>query len=624
MPPKNKENKEKKDYSTRSRSATRSGGRGVVTAVSPAPSNLLPKPRTSSRSRIDGVPSTNQNKPVNAAVSSTSVSLLDFCNKSNMDGDNQPKASNQTNSGTLSLEFGNQTTPGGHAAALQMGDNKEASIQTDPMPQDVILTYVNSMKSMAEELKTIRVKIDKLDSIEASTSSVANQLKGLTDRTSKVEEAVEENSSKIQRNNVAVESNTSNITHMNSEIDALKETVELQGRAIVKLTTMKADLIKRNKEAVGQVNEIVGTHKEQVLSFQAKTDGLEDNILQQVQEKIDEQKEEVSNDITFQSLKEKAFACRHNLVVMGLGEDTEKTPLEAAKELFKSMGARDLDLHSAYRLGTSRPGSTNYSRPIMVRFNFLPDRNRVWRKRMQFTPEEEGGQRVRIQADLPKALRDETGILYRVRRAAANIGKYSSAIVRNYAIQLHGKEYAPHNLEKLPEPLRPSVISNPRSDSAIAFFSKYSALSNHHYSPFLLNNHNYQNMEHYLAFQKASLTDNQPLIQRAELASDPLEAKAILNSLREDHVDEWTQRVEAVTLDGLRAKFSQNPQLASFLRGTKGLQIGEASKNPRWGIGLDLNDRDVLNISKWDINGNLLGKCLMKIREEIYSLPPGE
>lgn len=124
-------------------------------------------------------------------------------------------------------------------------------------------------------------------------------------------------------------------------------------------------------------------------------------------------------------------------------------------------------------------------------------------------------------------------------------------------------------------------------------------------------------MEHFLAYRKAKLSDQEDLIARAQQPLDAIEAKAILNTLREDHKGEWNEQVESVTLEGLRAKFSQNPRLLDFLRSTQNLQIGESSTNERWGTGLDLSDPDALDTSKWNSSGNLLGRCLMQVREEL-------
>lgn len=61
----------------------------------------------------------------------------------------------------------------------------------------------------------------------------------------------------------------------------------------------------------------------------------------------------------------------------------------------------------------------------------------------------------------------------------------------------------------------------------------------------------------------------------------------------------------------------QNEHLADFLITTQPLELGEASKNATWGIGFSLDSPDVYDASKWNPHGNLLGKTLVKVREEL-------
>lgn len=344
---------------------------------------------------------------------------------------------------------------------------------------------------------------------------------------------------------------------------------------------------------------------------------IEAKMEKKKKKKIEEKMGIASQTSSFKRLKDQAFDNRNNVIISGLDEIPDKSTRSVVSTLLKKMGEGKLSLADAFRLGAPR-NDPSYHRPIKVKFFYLGDRNRIWRKRSNI-PSEDGARKIKIQADLPKELREETSILYRISRAAAKLEKYKSATVRNYAIALHGRNYSPRELESLPTPLRPSTILNLRSEEAIVFFSKYSVLSNHHHSPFVLQEEEFQNMEQYLATKKARLSGREDLIQRASQASDPKIAKAILHSLREDHVAEWDQQVEQITVEGLRAKFSQNHHMLSFLKGTNQLQIGEASSNPRWGIGFDLDHTDVLNTTKWTPSGNLLGNSLMRIRAELCS-----
>lgn len=69
---------------------------------------------------------------------------------------------------------------------------------------------------------------------------------------------------------------------------------------------------------------------------------------------------------------------------------------------------------------------------------------------------------------------------------------------------------------------------------------------------------------------------------------------------------------------GLRGKFSQNSTLLKYLGDTHQLRLGEASRDPKWGIGMSLEDKEALDPAKWLPSGNLLGRALTKIRDEFF------
>lgn len=62
--------------------------------------------------------------------------------------------------------------------------------------------------------------------------------------------------------------------------------------------------------------------------------------------------------------------------------------------------------------------------------------------------------------------------------------------------------------------------------------------------------------------------------------------------------------------------------LKDLLISTHPLQIGEASKDNFWGVGLSLEYPNVLDADQWAPEGNLLGRTLMLLREEL--LAPSE
>lgn len=125
--------------------------------------------------------------------------------------------------------------------------------------------------------------------------------------------------------------------------------------------------------------------------------------------------------------------------------------------------------------------------------------------------------------------------------------------------------------------------------------------------------------EQYLAVQRAYLSRDKPLARRAMEQKDPSEHKLILNKLRNEYPEEWRQKAPTLILNALRAKFTQNPLLKDLLLSSRPLQIGEASKDTFWGVGLTLENQNVLDTSKWPREGNLLGRSLMALREELMN-----
>lgn len=305
-------------------------------------------------------------------------------------------------------------------------------------------------------------------------------------------------------------------------------------------------------------------------------------------------------------------------MVIGLPEHESDNSTSVALKFFKKelKIRKRLEIETAYRIGQIPSGGNPYIRPLIVKFAKLPDRNLIWRHRNNIS-QEEGQQRIRIQADLPKKLRDDVSMLYRVARAASTMEEFKSVKVTDYALNFKGQLFSADQLEQLPLALRPSSLAVRKSEDTLVFFSKSCILSNHFPSTFNIDGMVFYTMEQYLAFERARLSEQDHLIEKASHAQDPVEAKSILNLLRNDHTQEWQDRRQNIAITGLRAKFLQNEQLAQFLLDTKRYTLGEASKNTTWGVGMTLEDQLVTDSSKWLESGNLLGKLLMQLRSEL-------
>lgn len=461
----------------------------------------------------------------------------------------------------------------------------------------LVLNEIREIKKQVNEIKEIKKQVVKLDSIEATTTSLAEQLSGAIKRTAKLESNVAGNSSKIRK--------------LDEDFLNLTSKVEKQGKTLTGMKRMKEEIAKASAETIGQMNDLVDTQRQQVDFLNSGT--------QQLMAEIDKKLAQRDRDQYCQSLKDKAFENRHNLILAGLEENQNKSVRQLVQDFFKdSLNLKNIEIGEAVRLGSQPETDNNYDRPIIVKFKKISHRNRVWRKRGD-VPNADNGNPIRIQADLPKPLREGMQILYKITRAAANIEEYASARVHDYQLEINDQIFQITDLEDLPFQLRPSTLASPKSDTHMAFFSRHTKLSNHYPSNFTINNQPFHSMEQFLALRRAELSGKEDMIYRAKRAQDPVIAKHILNALKEDKPQEWARSLEETALEGLRAKFGQNRHLLEYLLSTKKLVLGEASKNVTWGIGMDLSDPNVLDHTKWSTSGNLLGKSLMKIRAEFIA-----
>lgn len=534
-------------------------------------------------------------------------------------------------------------SPQNHAytsAPGEMGDNtghpsiKASSSLQDPsqVPMDVQQQYQPSGLFISSpedpwhltfnELKVMRARIGTLENVEAATLEFAKQLQSITTRTTTAEANISRNSDEINA--------------LKEEMAKLRDTVYKQQETIDNLHKVKEDFSKTSHKRVSEMNKLLEQQKHQVESLKVIKKNIETNAQQQTeqlqafeishkesQEFIQQQIQNAAHDAEQKSMTGQAFQNRHNIIITGIPEQENTSTYSEALNFFKSnlKIRKRLSINTAHRLGRSPSEESSYIRPILVKFHSLTDRNLVWKMRKEIhAQEQEDQQRIKIQADIPKKLRDGMATMYRVVKAASGMAEFNSATIKDYAISLHDKQYMVDQLETLPPPIRPSSLAVRESDEALVFFSKHCFLSNHFPSTFTTEGHTFYTMEHFLAFKRAELSQKDNLIQRALQARDPVESKSILNLLRKDHPHEWETIRRDVATCGIREKFCQNPHLANLLKDTHQLKLGEASKNPAWGIGLTLEDPQILDTSHWNESGNLLGSVLMQIRAELTSI----
>jgi len=145
----------------------------------------------------------------------------------------------------------------------------------------------------------------------------------------------------------------------------------------------------------------------------------------------------------------------------------------------------------------------------------------------------------------------------------------------------------------------------------IEFNSKsasYSELSNFHWSPFMLEGKMWPTVEHY--FQAQKFPADPDLQERIRTAKKSLGAKRFGQTKTFAFRDDWETIKDTVMYTGIKAKFQQNPELATILLGTGAAWLIEkAPRDSYWGSGPN------------GCGKNKTGHIIMRVRAELTSQP---
>lgn len=598
---------QKQRRSCRSKSVGSQSGGEPATPISNSQTAQLKGRRSRSPAHVSTLP-LNKNKNTDGkdvALSEVGQTMIPSMEESDIQSSDILKEAGQTEtpSNVVNVTLEGADPPATPLGVGDNGGNVQYAITDDVNSGQSTLNLAKvdpgrALLLVLAELKDIKSQMAKLHELESTTASLVGQLATNTSKVGELVETVTQNKSKIQE--------------INTEMGGLKEELNSHTSQLANLKQFKEDINESTDKTVAKMNELIDTQRDQVDSFNAGAKQLQKEWKREVMSEVNKKFEELEKEKYYKSLKDQAFRNRFNLVLVGAQEETEKTTSQIVKNLFTEvLKIPKVRFTSAVRLGSQSETPTSYNRPILIKFSNWGDRNTVWRIRSELPDK-----RVRIQADLPKVLREGIPTLYKVANAASKSKEFNNVRVQNYQLELNGKPYQISDLEQLPYKFRPSTLAEPKSETHMVFFSRHSKLSNHHPAKFTIKGQDFESMEQFLAIKRAELSGREDLIKKARESQDAVQAKHVLNELHGDHQQEWEEGLERTALEGLRAKFSQNRPLQEHLCGTGKLVLGEASTNMRWGIGMDINNEEVLDHSKWAAEGNLLGRTLMTLRSE--------
>lgn len=127
----------------------------------------------------------------------------------------------------------------------------------------------------------------------------------------------------------------------------------------------------------------------------------------------------------------------------------------------------------------------------------------------------------------------------------------------------------------------------------------------------------YPTAEHFMMAEKARLFGDSLALEKILTASTPAKAKAAGREVSGFDDGKWAEHRWDIVLAANYAKFSQRPELGTFLLNTGDNVLVEASPvDAIWGIGLAAEDPNAEIVDEWK-GLNLLGFALMEIRDRL-------
>jgi hypothetical protein len=138
-----------------------------------------------------------------------------------------------------------------------------------------------------------------------------------------------------------------------------------------------------------------------------------------------------------------------------------------------------------------------------------------------------------------------------------------------------------------------------------------------YFTPLITKSDGYHCCEQYMMAQKATLFNDDEILNAIMGTSDPREIKAYGRQVKNFDAKVWDEICREIVFEANYAKFSQNPKLKEFLLSTGDEVIAEASPyDTIWGIGLKADDPLAQNEETWK-GKNYLGKAIMAVRKEL-------
>jgi ribA/ribD-fused uncharacterized protein len=305
------------------------------------------------------------------------------------------------------------------------------------------------------------------------------------------------------------------------------------------------------------------------------------------------------NALKTRIVQQEAQSRRNNLLFYGVPEQINESWQDCEKKIrsimSNSMGMQNVDsitFERVHRLGMKNP---HKSRPIIAKFCHFKAREAVWKLSHKLI-----STNYKLSEDFPIEILNERKTLYPIFKAAKTSNAVKSALLKVDKLHIDNRIYTTKNLNELPNELRPENLATKVTDKVVLFASKHSTLSNFYSEyPIRIDGQLYCSTEQYYQSEKARFLGDDHSASKVMAESDPYKIHELGKRILNRNHGNWEPHARMTLLKANRAKFAQFDLAKQALMSTKNLPIGEATKDPTFGIGLHIRDPAALDYSNW-------------------------
>lgn len=316
-------------------------------------------------------------------------------------------------------------------------------------------------------------------------------------------------------------------------------------------------------------------------------------------------------------LENKSRIC--NLKIEGKYEDPQEDLkafiLDMASHLVPT-GLNPAAIVSIHRIGKLQPPQTKpgqrHPRPriILLTMRSVQERNELFFARTKLR-----GTNAFKQIYLNDDTTLQTRKLREDYRSVAALAQANGSNVKVHGdgIIIDGRKFKHGEADQLPNNLSLANAKTIQMDGGIYFCSEHSYMSNFFPAPFVDQGIIYPTAEHKIQSLKCEAAGDQAKLEKVRIATSPLEAKRIGDTITE--TAQWRNGRDDMLKTIIDLKFDQHPHLATLLKSTGDMTLHEATTNTYYGIGATLHSRELRDRSY--SGRNKLGMALQSKRDNL-------